>query len=247
MGGMDVSFVGAFAAGVLSFLSPCVLPLVPPYLCFIGGVSLSEMTDDAGPPPGANARLFASALAFVFGFSTVFVTLGATASVMGQMLADHMTVISQLAGVLIIVMGVHFLGLVRIPLLYREARFHGPAKPVGLIGAFLMGLAFAFGWTPCVGPVLAAILMFAGSEESIAEGVSLLGAYAAGIGLPFLIAALAIGPFLRIMPGIRRHMGSIEKVIGVFLIATGVMFLTGRVGDIAYWLLETFPALGQVG
>lgn len=247
MAGFDVGFAGAFVAGLLSFFSPCILPLVPPYLCFIGGVSLAEMTDKAGPPPGANRRVFISALTFVIGFSLVFILFGATASFLGQVLAENMLWVSRVAGVLIIVMGVHFLGIVKIPLLYREARFHGPAKPVGLFGAFLMGLAFAFGWTPCVGPVLAAILMMAGSEESITNGTLLLGSYAAGIGIPFLIAALGINPFLQAMPGIRRHMGKVEKVIGVFLIATGVLFLTGSIADIAYWLLETFPVLGKVG
>ncbi len=247
MGGMDVSFLGAFAAGVLSFLSPCVLPLVPPYLCFIGGVSLAEMTSDKGPPPGANRRVFISALCFVLGFATVFIILGATASAVGKLLAENMIWIGRIAGVLIIIMGVHFVGIVKIPLLYREARFQGPAKPMGLFGAYLMGLAFAFGWTPCVGPVLAAILMFAGSEESIWQGIGLLATYAAGIGLPFLIAAAGIGSFLKMMPGVRKHMGKIEKIIGVLLIGTGLLFLTGRVSDIAYWLLETFPALGKVG
>jgi len=247
MAGFDVGLWGAFIAGLLSFMSPCVLPLVPPYLCFIGGVSLSEMTDKAGPPPGANRRVFISALAFVLGFTMVFVLFGATASFLGQLLADNMLWIRRVAGVLIIIMGVHFLGIVKIPLLYREARFHGPAKPIGLFGAFLMGLAFAFGWTPCVGPVLAAILMVAGSEDSVTRGILLLATYATGIGLPFLIAAVTIGPFLRLMPGIRKYMGAIEKGIGVLLIITGVLFLTGRVADIAYWLLETFPALGKVG
>jgi len=247
MAGLDIGFAGAFIAGLLSFLSPCVLPLVPPYLCFIGGVSLSEMTGDDGPPEGANRRVFMSALFFVLGFSGVFVLFGATASYLGQLLADNMLWIGRFAGVLIIIMGVHFLGIVKIPLLYREARFHGPAKPVGLLGAFLMGLAFAFGWTPCVGPVLAAILMMAGSEDSVTHGTLLLGSYAAGIGIPFLIAALGIGHFLKIMPGIRKHMGTVEKVIGVFLIATGVLFLTGNVADVAYWLLELFPSLGTVG
>ncbi len=247
MPGFDVGFAGAFLAGLLSFLSPCILPLVPPYLCFIGGVSLAEMTSDKGPPPGANRRVFMAALTFVIGFSLVFILFGATASFLGQLLAENMLWVSRVAGVLIIIMGVHFLGIVKIPLLYREARFQGPAKPVGLFGAFLMGLAFAFGWTPCVGPVLAAILMMAGSEESVVRGTALLGSYAAGIGIPFLIAALGINPFLRVMPGIRKHMGTIEKVIGVFLIITGVLFLTGSIADIAYWLLETFPVLGKVG
>lgn len=243
----DVTFIGAFIAGLLSFLSPCVLPLVPPYLCFIGGVSLSEMTDEGGPPPGANRRVFASALFFVGGFSLVFILFGATASFLGQILAENMIWIGRVAGLLIIIMGVHFVGIVRIPLLYREARFQGPAKPVGFAGAFLMGLAFAFGWTPCVGPVLAVILVLAGSEESILHGTSLLAVYAAGIGIPFLLVAIAIGPALKLMPGIRRHMGAIEKSIGVLLIITGILFLTGTMADIAYWMLEAFPALGKVG
>jgi len=243
----DVSIAGAFIAGLLSFLSPCILPLVPPYLCFIGGVSLSEMTAESGPPPGANRRVFASALFFVTGFGAVFILFGATASYLGQLLAENMLWIGRAAGILIIIMGVHFLGIVRIPLLYREARFNGPAKPIGFFGAFLMGLAFAFGWTPCVGPVLAAILMVAGTEEDIMSGVSLLASYAAGIGIPFLLVAMAIGPALRVMPGIKRHMGTIEKGIGAFLILTGILFLTGSVADVAFWLLEAFPALGRVG
>jgi len=247
MGGFDVGFAGAFLAGLLSFLSPCVLPLVPPYLCFIGGVTISEMTGAGGPPPGAKRRVFISSVVFVLGFSLVFILFGATASFLGQLLAENIVWIGRVAGVLVIIMGVHFLGIVRIPLLYREARFHGPAKPIGLLGAFLMGLAFAFGWTPCVGPVLAAILMIAGTEESVLNGTLLLASYAAGIGLPFLIVAIAIGPFLGIMPGIRKHMGKIEKAIGVFLILTGILFLTGSISDIAYWLLETFPSLGKVG
>ncbi|MDA0997785.1 MAG: cytochrome c biogenesis protein CcdA [Proteobacteria bacterium] len=247
MGGMDVTVVGAFVAGALSFLSPCILPLVPPYLCFIGGVTISEMTGKDGPPPGANRRVFISSLCFVLGFSTVFIILGATASVVGKLLAENMIWLGRIAGALILVMGVHFLGIVKIPLLYREARFQGPSKPMGLLGAYLMGLAFAFGWTPCVGPVLAAVLMFAGTEDSIWQGIFLLGAYAAGIGLPFMVAAAGIGSFLRFMPGVKKHMGMIEKVIGVLLILTGIIFLTGRVSDIAYWLLETFPVLGKVG
>ncbi len=243
----DVSIAGAFIAGLLSFLSPCILPLVPPYLCFIGGVSLSEMTAESGPPPGANRRVLASALFFVAGFGLVFVLFGATASYLGQLLAENMIWIGRAAGILIIIMGVHFLGIIRIPLLYREARFQGPAKPIGFFGAFLMGLAFAFGWTPCVGPVLAAILMVAGTEEEIMSGVSLLASYAAGIGIPFLLVAIAIGPALRVMPGIKRHMGKIEKGIGAFLILTGILFLTGSVADVAFWLLEIFPALGNVG
>ena len=250
MAGFDVGLWGAFIAGLLSFMSPCVLPLVPPYLCFIGGVSLSEMTDKAGPPPGANRRVFISALAFVLGFTMVFVLFGATASFLGQLLADNMLWIGRVAGVLIIIMGVHFLGIVKIPLLYREARFHGPAKPVGLFGAFLMGYGVrvrldalrraGVGGDPDgrrqrrvrdAGHRIAAGNLCRGDRPAVPDR-----------------RAVTVGPFLRLMPGIRKYMGAIERGIGVLLIHhRRAVFLTGRVADIAYWLLETFPALGKVG
>ena len=247
MGGFDVSYAGAFGAGILSFLSPCVLPLVPPYLCFLGGVTLDQVAGDGEADPGLQRRVFLAALAFVFGFSTVFVALGATASAVGQLIADHAELLAQIAGVVIIVLGVHFIGWVRIPLLYREARYHSESRPAGLLGAYIIGLAFAFGWTPCVGPVLAAILMVAGSESEIAYGTSLLGVYSAGLGLPFLAAAFAVRPFMAFMSRIKRHMLTVERVIGGLLVATGVMFLTGSISTVAYWMLEAFPALGRVG
>ncbi|NQU61636.1 MAG: cytochrome c biogenesis protein CcdA [Rhodospirillales bacterium] len=244
---MDVSYIGAAVAGMLSFLSPCVLPLVPPYLCFIGGVSLEQLSDEEGPPPGVMKNVLLSALLFVLGFSTVFVALGATASTIGQFIADYLDVLAQVAGVVIIILGVHFTGLVRIPILYREARFHAEKKPAGLIGPYLIGLAFAFGWTPCVGPVLAAILMVAGSEASVSYGASLLAAYSAGLGIPFLLAAVAMKPFLSFMSRFRKHLKTVERVIGVLLILTGILFLTGSMSTIAFWILETFPTLGRAG
>ena len=247
MGGLDVTYAGAFGAGLLSFLSPCVLPLVPPYLCFLGGVTLDEVTSAEAPKPAIMRRVFMAALLFVVGFSTVFVSLGATASAIGQLVADYLDVLAKIAGVVIAILGLHFMGLLKIPFLYREARFQTESKPTSLVGAYVVGLAFAFGWTPCVGPILAAILFVAGSDDSVMYGTSLLGAYSAGLGVPFLLAALAVRPFLGFMTRFRQHMQTVERVIGGLLVVTGVLFLTGTFSEIAYWLLEAFPALGTVG
>ena len=244
--GLDVSIWAAFAAGLLSFLSPCVLPLVPPYLCFITGVSLEELTGrEAEAAP--RGPVVAASAAFVAGFSTVFIALGASASLIGQLLRDHLGLLSQIAGVVIIVMGLHFLGLFRIGFLAREARYRQEARPVGLLGAYAVGLAFAFGWTPCIGPVLAAILAIAGVQESLARGAGLLAVYSAGLGVPFLLAAAAMPRFLGFMARFRRHVGTVEKAMGGLLVVTGVMFLTGTMQTMSYWLLETFPALATIG
>lgn len=240
----DVTLTWAVLAGVLSFLSPCVLPLVPPYLCFLGGLTLDQLTT---AQDGAGRRVFVAALAFVAGFTTVFVTLGATASAAGQWLARHIDVMAQGAGVVIIVLGLHFLGVFRIGVLYREARVQVAARPAGIVGAYVIGLAFAFGWTPCVGPVLAAILFVAGANDRIWDGASLLGVYAAGLGVPFLLAALATRPFLAFSRRFRRHLGMVEKAAGALLVGTGALFLTGGMADVANWLLETVPALGRLG
>lgn len=262
---LDVTLWGAVLAGLISFVSPCVLPIVPPYLGFLAGVSLDELTarEPAGRNLGAAAvaaypaemavgssvrrRVFFAALAFVLGFTTVFVMLGATASIVGQTIARYFDVLSYIAGAVIIVMGLHFLGIFRIPLLYREARVEIRRRPAGLLGAYLVGLAFAFGWTPCVGPVLAAILFVAGSEETMLQGGTLLAAYSLGLGLPFLGAALFAGAFMKLMARFRSAMGLVEKTMGVLLVLTGVLFITGQMATMSYWLLETFPALGRVG
>lgn len=234
-------------AGLLSFLSPCVLPLVPPYLCFLAGVSLKDLTEQETVARGPNWQVVALAFAFVLGFATVFVALGASASLIGQAITAHFATLSIIAGIVIIILGLHFLGVFRIGLLFREARFHTSNKPAGFLGAYIVGLAFAFGWTPCVGPVLATILMVAGVDGSAARGALLLAAYALGIGIPFLLAALFIGPFLRLMTRLRAHMATIEKVIGAGLVLTGLLLLTGGMPMIAGWLLETFPVLGSIG
>ncbi len=247
MGGFEVSYIGALVAGILSFLSPCVLPLVPPYLCFMGGVSLEQMTEDEELPPGVMRAVLFSSVAFILGFTTVFVAMGATASTIGQWVADYMDVLSRVAGGIIIVLGLHFMGVFRIPFLYREARFQAQSRPSGLIGPYIIGLAFAFGWTPCVGPVLATILMVAGSESSITYGMGLLAVYSAGLGIPFFLAAVAMKPFMSFMTRFRKHLQTVERVIGALLVLTGILFLTGSMSDIAYWILETFPSFGTVG
>lgn len=241
----NVTFLGTFAAGVLSFASPCVLPLVPPYLAFIAGASLDELSGSGYER--ARRRVFGSALAFVAGFSTVFVALGASASVFGQLIRTHMNTLAIVAGVAIIVMGLHFLGAFRIPLLYREARVQVERRPTGAIGAYVIGLAFGFGWTPCIGPVLAAILGVAASRETVGQGALLLAVYAAGLGVPFLAAAAFSQPFMRLMNRFRAHMGLVEKITGGLLILTGVAFLTGGIERLSFWLIETFPMLSAIG
>ncbi len=240
---LDVSFAAAFGAGALSFASPCVLPLVPAYLCFLGGASL----DLAGEPESPNGKVVAAAAAFVAGFATVFVALGASASAVGGLLAANMHWLAPAAGGIIILLGLHYCGLLRLALLDRDKRLHIARRPPGLAGAFVIGLAFALGWTPCVGPILATILMIAASRHGAAGGTLLLSAYAAGLGIPFLAAALATRPFLTWMRRFRRHLRLVELAIGGALIATGTMILTGSAADVAGWLVDSLPALGRVG
>jgi cytochrome c-type biogenesis protein len=241
---LEVSFLAVVVAGLLSFLSPCVLPLVPPYLVFITGTSLDDLTRSGNI---ATRPTMLAALAFVFGFSTVFVLLGATASAAGQLLRDHLPLLAQIAGIFIILMGLHFLGVFRFGLLNREARYHQDARPAGLIGAYVVGLAFAFGWTPCIGPVLATILAVAASEESSAKGALLLALYSAGLGIPFLLAAFGIDRFLGFLRRFSKHLGTVEKVMGALLVLAGIGFLTGFHQRFAYWLLETFPGFATLG
>jgi cytochrome c-type biogenesis protein len=240
---LSVSFPAAALGGLISFLSPCVLPLVPPYLSFLAGTTFDRLNAGDG---AVRRRAVLAALLFVAGFSTVFVLLGATASALGQAVRQYLDVLSTAAGAAIIVMGLHFLGLFRIGLFYREARFNVD-KPVGLWGAYVMGLAFAFGWTPCIGPVLAAILAVAGSESSVAHGALLLAAYSAGLGIPFLLAAFAMKPTVALLRRMRSHFATVEKAMGVLLVLTGIAFLTGWITNMSFWLLETFPVLGRLG
>ena len=201
---MDVTYFGALLAGLLSFLSPCVLPLVPPYLCFLGGTTFDQLTGEDETPSHVYTTVVLSSVAFVLGFTTVFVILGATATAAGQLLVANLPLLSKIAGVIIIIAGLHFLGVIHIPMLHREARYHADARPAGLIGAYVIGLAFAFGWTPCIGPVLAAILAMAAGEDSVRQGVGLLLVYSLGLGIPFIAAAIAIRPFMSTLQRFRQ-------------------------------------------
>ncbi|PCH81440.1 MAG: cytochrome C biogenesis protein [Hyphomicrobiales bacterium] len=242
----EITYTGALLAGLISFASPCVLPLVPPYLCFIAGVSVSELSEDDRSMK-VGRRVMSTAVAFILGFATVFVALGASASYLGAFVSEYLEELGMIAGVVIIVLGLHFLGVFRIALLFREARFQTRSKPMGLPGAYVVGLAFAFGWTPCVGPILAAILFVAGSEADVFKGASLLFVYAMGIGIPFLLAAAFAGSFMKFMARFRKHLGLVEKIMGAALVIVGVMFLTGAMQSMSFFLLEYFPQLGAFG
>ena len=240
----DVTLLAALFAGLVSFLSPCVLPLVPPYLVYLAGTSLERLAD-AEPKPTVRREAVLAALLFVCGFSTVFVALGASASVIGALIRAYSVELSIVAGIAIIVMGLHFLGVFRIGVLLRERRLE-MAKPVGLWGAYAMGLAFAFGWTPCIGPILAAILAVAASEQTVARGAGLLAVYSLGLGIPFILAAVAMRPFLGFLKRFRRHLGLVEKAMGVLLILTGILLLTGSMNWLGQWLLENVPLLARI-
>ncbi len=347
MGGLELGVMLAFAGGLLSFLSPCVLPLAPPYLAYLSGQTLEQMTEpgrsekllsrlalaalglmtlafwrliatggEVGPVSAAalagslgilgfalaqdpvTRRVFTSALFFVLGLATVFVTLGATASAVGQVLLANKFLFAQIAGLVIYVLGQHFIGLRRalatvtimlglwafavviqggdlgaglrenavafgllaavatamqfsghehIPFLYREARFDAGRSTGGLAGAYVIGLAFAFGWTPCIGPILGTILALAGQQETVGQGVAMLAVYAAGLGLPFLLAALFVRPFMRFMRGFRQHMGKVEAAMGGLLVVVALLMVTNQFEVMSYWLLETFPGLAAIG
>jgi cytochrome c-type biogenesis protein len=244
---LNVPLQAAVVAGAISFLSPCVLPLVPSYLCFITGASLDELSDGDGASTSQQRRAFVAAIFFVLGFSTVFVALGASASAAGQLLREHLGLLAQIAGVFIIIMGLHFIGLFKIGVLHREARYHHHSTPVSFLGAYGIGLAFAFGWTPCIGPVLATILTIAASQQDVARGAGLLAVYSLGLGVPFLLAAAGVGTFLGFFGRFKRHLRNVERVMGALLVITGLMFLTGSMQTFSYWLIEQFPWLATIG
>src|SRR5271168_3125008 len=223
----NVPISAALIAGILSFLSPCVLPLVPPYLIYLTGATIEHVANDETASSSRRAVMI-SAVMFVLGFSTVFVALGASASLIGSLIRAWSEQLSIVAGIVIILMGLHFLGLTRIGLLMREGRLPIP-KPVGLWGAYVMGLAFAFGWTPCIGPILAAILSIAAAEATVAKGAGLLAVYSLGLGVPFLIAAFMVEQFSSLFARMKGQLVNIERAMGVLMIITGIGFLTGTV------------------
>lgn len=244
----EISLLSALLAGALSFLSPCVLPLVPPYLCYMAGVSVEQFRGEGQVQQARGRRaVLLSALFFTLGFGTVFVALGAGASSVGMLLRQHLDLLSKIGGLIIIIMGLNFLGVFRIGLLAREARFQSGGKPATLSGAYIMGLAFAFGWTPCIGPVLGAILGVAASRDTVADGAVLLAIYSLGLAVPFWIAAGFSGAFMRFLGRFRKHLGLVEKLMGVLLVVTGLAFMLGFISDIAIWFQQNFPILSQIG
>ncbi len=241
--GLVPAMAVALVAGFISFLSPCVLPIVPPYLAYMSGVSLSDMENVAR----GRQRAVISALFFVLGLSTVFLILGFTASAFGAFFLQNQTLFAQVSGVVVIIFGLHFLNVFRIPFLDQEARLDVGDRGGSSFGAYVLGLAFAFGWTPCIGPQLGAILSLAASEASVARGTVLLGVYAVGLGVPFLLVAMFITRAMGVVNRIKRHMALIEHIMGVLLIAVGLALVTGAFTWFSFWLLETFPALSLLG
>lgn len=238
-----VSLFVALLAGVLSFLSPCVLPIVPPYLAYMGGISMGDLTGGQK----SNRSTVIAATFFVLGLSTVFIFLGFAASAFGQIFLQQQELFGKIAGAVIIIFGLHFLGVLRIPILYREARLDAGDRSGSAFGAYILGLAFAFGWTPCIGPVLGAILSMAAQDASLSRGVLLMTGYAVGLGVPFLLAALFINRAMGIMNRFKKHMDLIEKSMGALLVIVGIMMFTGAFTALSFWLLENIPVLGAIG
>ena len=245
---LEISGIGAFtafAAGLISFLSPCVLPLVPGYVSYVAGESL----EDLQRPGSARIRLSAAGLSlfFVLGFSTVFITLGASATVLGQMLLAYRYETNIIARAIVIVFGLFMIGMARLPWLQREFRFTSRAKGGHPLGAYILGLAFAFGWTPCIGPVLGAILTVSASAAQTFDGISLLSIYSLGLGVPFLLAAAFTGTFLERIRGVRRLGRPLQIVAGIVMVTMGLATMTGYMSAFSYWLLDTFPVLARIG
>ena len=243
---LDISYGGAAVAGLLSFLSPCILPMVPFYLSYMAGLSMQELRGTQTIAPGAQRRLIASAIAFALGVTTIFVLLGLGATALGSLFIQWKGVLSWVAAAMLAVFGLHFLGVLRIPFLYREARIEAKTDPSTVLGAYLMGLAFGFGWTPCVGPALAAILFVASASGDLVRGGTLLLVYGLSMTLPFVLAAFFARPFLGFVARNRRVFGFVEKAMGVMLIVFAILIATDSVNLIGQWLLDTFDWSGTL-
>lgn len=244
---LEISYFGAAIAGLLSFFTPCVLPMVPFYLCYMAGISMSEMRGEDQLPEGVQKRLIVSALCFALGVTTIFVLLGMGATAVGHLFGQWKQTLSYVAAAILFAFGLHFLGILRIPLLYREARIESTAPPSTVVGAYLMGLAFGFGWTPCVGPALASILMLASGMGDVWRGGLLLFIYGIAMTAPFVIAALFARPFLGWVQRNRQYLGHVEKIMGAMLILFAILIATNSVNYIAQWMIETFPTFTQLG
>ena len=240
----DITVMGALLAGLLSFLSPCILPIVPFYLSYLAGVSVGDISSGT-VSRSVRMRAVLAAVFFAAGVITIFIGLGAVATTFGQQLREWFGVLRWIAAAIIILMGLHFLGVIRIGILYRQFRSEaGDTNNMSLVGAYVIGLAFAFGWTPCVGPVLAAILMTAAGSETAGQGAWLLFIYGFGMTAPFIIAAFFVGPFMRFMARFRRHLGIVEKAMGLLLIIFGLLIGTNSMNIIANWMLQFWPQIG---
>ena len=237
----NVTLLAAFAAGFLSFVSPCVLPLIPGYISFVSGVSVDEMRADTTPAT-SRLQVFLTSVAFVIGFSLVFVALGASATAVGKFLFARLPLFSKIAGAVLIVFGLHTMGVFRLAFLETEKRVHSQRKPAGPLGAVLVGVAFAFGWTPCIGPILGGILAIAGSKNSVTEGVTLLAVYSLGLGIPFLLTSLAINQFFGAAKRVRRYYHAIELASGALLIVIGVLIISGQLTIITRALQPYLPS-----
>ena len=243
MGPDNINIVTAFIFGLLSFISPCVLPIIPGYISFISGFTLDEMKSDN---PSARRALIFNSLTFIAGFTLIFVIMGAAATSIGQLLNENLTLISKIAGVIIIIFGLHMIGIFKIGFLNYEKRFHLQEKKLGLLGSFTVGAAFAFGWTPCIGPVLAGILAIASQQETVYQGIILLLVYSLGLGIPFFLTAVSINKFFNVFNKIKRHFHTIEVVGGVMLVGVGILMFTNYLTIIASYLSKWFPILNSL-
>ena len=237
------AMIVALAAGLISFLSPCVLPIVPPYLAYMSGVTLNDISSSEHP----RSKAVVPAVFFVLGLSTIFLFLGFAASAAGIAILQYQSYFNVIAGIIVMGFGLHFVGIYRIAFLDREARLDAGEQGGSAFGAYVLGLAFAFGWTPCIGPQLGAILSLAASEASVSRGTFLLGIYALGLGVPFIVVAAFLPKLGGLMAWMKRNMEKIEKVMGLLLWTIGLLMLTGGFASFSYWLLEMFPALALVG
>ncbi len=241
-----MSMLIAFSAGILSFLSPCVLPIVPPYLAFMAGASVSSLSNSS-LNNSDNSSLTFVALSFVLGLSTVFIMLGLAAAALGSFFLNYQTQMAYISGFIVIVFGLHFLKIINVSLFNREARFNFNSSKGGVIGAYVLGVAFAFGWTPCIGPVLGAILSMAAQADSLNQGLALMVLYAAGLGCPFLFFGVFFAKSMRVFSSVKTHLGKVEKIMGILLVIVGTLLVSGGFSNLSFWLLETLPFLTIFG
>ena len=241
----EISYFYVVLAGLLSFLSPCVLPIVPGYLCFLAGTSLDKIA--SGEDASKERNVFYFALSFVFGFSTVFILLGASATLLSGLIYEYLDILRVVGGIIIIIFGIHFMQIIQLPFLNRDTRYQIESYRPGIVGSYVIGLSFAFGWTPCIGPILGSVLSIAASSDTVTYGIILLMLYSAGLGIPFLLAAYAINGFMRFLSKIRNYIRAIEIFTGVLLVIFGILILTNRIQELAFFFIKYFPFLTQFG